>query len=138
MSIAALATNYKMAPKKVAKIKEGWEKPIEGKVMVNVDGDSMRMWDVVAQAPSSETQDVLAAAHTFIPHVVNAQMAETYTLKEGLMLAPHIGCNPLIIPSDCMEVVETMKNEGFSGTSAATLYNLYNECSTVCRRFQEF
>ena len=37
MSFAALARNYKMASKKGVKIREGWKKPPEGKVMVNVD-----------------------------------------------------------------------------------------------------
>jgi ribonuclease HI len=64
----------------------------------------------------------------FVAHVVDAPMAEAYTLKEGLMLAQHIGCNRLIIQSDCMKVVETM-NGGFSA--------LYDECITIWSGFQE-
>jgi hypothetical protein len=37
MSIAALARNYKLASKKGVKIRKGWKKPLEGKIMVNVD-----------------------------------------------------------------------------------------------------
>jgi len=55
-------------------------------------------------------------------------MVEAYALKEGLILAQHIGCNRLIIQSDCMEVVETTKDGGFSGTFAA---DVYDECATV-------
>ena len=55
---------------------------------------------------------VFAAAHSFVPHVIDAFMAETYALKEGLLLAQHIGGNRLIIQSDCMEMVETMKDGG--------------------------
>ena len=65
----------------------------------------------------------LAAAHSFVPHLIDAPMAEAYALKEGLMLAQYIGCNRLIVQSDCMEVVQTMENGGFSATSAATLVN---------------
>ena len=59
------------------------------------------------------TSGVLAASHSFVPHLVDAPMAEAYALKEGLMLAQHIGCNRLIIQSDCMEVVQTMNDGGF-------------------------
>jgi hypothetical protein len=59
---------------------------------------------------------VLAAAHSFVPHLVDAPMAETYALKKRLMLTQHIGCNRLIIQSDCMKVVHIMKNGGFLET----------------------
>jgi len=66
---------------------------------------------------------VFAAAHSFVPHVIDAFMAETYALKEGLLLAQHIGGNRLIIHSECMELVETMKDRGFSANSAAAIYD---------------
>ena len=52
---------------------------------------------------------MLAAAHSFVAHVIDAPMAEAYALKEGLLLAQQIGGNRLIIQSDCMEVEGTMK-----------------------------
>ena len=55
-------------------------------------------------------------------------MAEAYALKEGLMLAQHIGCNRLIFESDCMEVVQTMKHGGFLKNLAAVLYD---ECNII-------
>jgi len=55
---------------------------------------------------------VIAAAHNFVLHVIDAPMAEAYALKEGLLLAQHVGENRLIIQSDCMEMVETMKDGG--------------------------
>jgi len=56
---------------------------------------------------------VIVAAHSFVPYVIDASMVETYALKEGLLLAQHIGGNRLVIHSDCMEVVETMNEGGF-------------------------
>jgi len=58
-------------------------------------------------------------------------MAEAFAMKEGLLLAKHIGCNNLILQSDCLEVVETMKEGGLS-TTAATInfdecYNLWKD-----------
>ena len=76
----------------------------------------------------------MAAARSFISHVIDAPMAEAYALKEGLLLAQHIGSNRLVIQADCMEVVETMKEGGFSANSVAAIYN---ECSTVWSGFQE-
>lgn len=70
-------------------------------------------------------------------------MAEAYALKEGLMLAQHIGCKlpdrcwvhvPSIIQSDCTEVVQTMKDGGFSTNSAAVLYD---ECNIIWSGFRD-
>ena len=68
----------------------------------------------------------LAAAHRFVPHLIDAPMAEAYALNEGLMLAQHIGCNRLIVQSNCMKVVQTMKNGGLLANLAAALYDEYN------------
>jgi hypothetical protein len=76
----------------------------------------------------------LAAAHNFVPHLIDAPMAEAYALKEGLMLAQYIGCNLLIVQSDCMEVVQMMDNGGFSVTLAAALYD---ECNIIWSGFQD-
>jgi len=35
----------------------------------------------------------IAAAHSYIPHVVDAAMAEAFALRDGLLLAQEIGCN---------------------------------------------
>ena len=38
MSIAAIATNNALAPKASAVINKKWQKPVEGFLMINVDG----------------------------------------------------------------------------------------------------
>jgi ribonuclease HI len=65
---------------------------------------------------------------------MDAPMAKAYVLKEGLMLAHHIGCNRIIIQSDCMEIVQTMKDGGFTANSAAALYD---KCNIICCGFQD-
>jgi hypothetical protein len=91
------------------------EEAPESKVMVNVDATFEE--DGGCGSVDSIIRDssggVLAAAHSFVPHLVDAPMAEAYALKEGSMLAQHIGCNRLIIQSDCMEVIQIMKEGGF-------------------------
>jgi hypothetical protein len=50
-------------------------------------------------------------------------MAEEYAFREGLILAQRIGCNNFIIQTDCVQVVETMQNGGFSATSSAAIFD---------------
>ena len=52
---------------------------------------------------------------------------EVYALREGLLLAQHIGCQWLIIHSDCLEVVDTMKQGGVSA--------IYDECMALWQDF---
>ena len=49
-------------------------------------------------------------------------MAEALALREGLGLASQIGCNLLMVQTDCMEVVETMKQQGMSATASGPIY----------------
>lgn len=84
-----------MASKKRKKIREGWMNPPEGKVMVNVNAgcnENVGRGSVGAIIRDS-SRGVIAASYSFITHCV---------LEEGLMLAQQIGCNRLIIQSDCM------------------------------------
>jgi len=128
MAIAALTKNYKLATKKSSILRQGWKKPPEGKVMVNVDADFDENggYNSVGSIIRDCSSGVLAAAHSFVPHLVDAPMVQAYALKEGLMLAQHIGCNRIIIQSDCMEMVYIMKDGGFSANSAAAIYDDYN------------
>jgi hypothetical protein len=64
--------------------------------------------------------------------VVDAPTAEVMVLKEGFLLAQHIGCNGFILHSDCMEVVETM-SMGISSTAGAPIYD---ECFLLWRNFE--
>ena len=63
-------------------------------------------------------------------------MAEAYALKEGLMLAQRIGCNKLIIQSDCMEVVQIMQGGGFQRTLRLLFMMNATFCGVGFRRLQ--
>ena len=60
------------------------------------------------------------------------QTAEVHTLREGLLLAQHVGCSRIMVQSDCLEVVETMKQGGFSATAGAPIYE---ECKMLWQDF---
>lgn len=52
--------------------------------------------------------------------------AKVLALRSGLSLAQKVGCNQIVINSDDMEVIDTMKNEGRSaGVAAAILDDCY-------------
>jgi len=135
LSIATLTKNYKMATIKGTKERQGWHKPSEKFVKVNIDASFdegtgsgstvviIRYW----------TGGAIAASHTFLLYLVDAPMAKAFALKEGLLLAQHAGCNRLIVQSDCMEVVEIMANGGFSTNSAT---DVYDECNIVWSGFE--
>ena len=108
-----------MATIKGTKERQGWQKPPEKFVKVNIDasfdeGTGSGSTSVVIR---DWTGGVIAASHTFLPYLVDAPMLEGFALKEGLLLSQHAGCNRLIVQSDCMEVVQTMANGGFSANS---------------------
>ena len=74
----------------------------------------------------------IVASNSFIPYLVDAPMAEAFALKEGLMLAQYIGGDQLIVQTNCMEVFEIMKSEGFTANPAAAIYD---ECTAVWSGF---
>jgi len=119
-----------MAGKKDAKLREGWRKPAEGYLMLNIDAsyDENGGCGSTGAIIRDSSGGMIAASSTFIPYLVDAPMAEAFALKEGLMLAQYIGGNRLIVRSDCIEVVDIMKDEGFTANSVAAIYD---ECSTV-------
>jgi ribonuclease HI len=126
MSILAMTTNYMKSNRKEKEAKkEGWKKPMEGKLMINIDAafdiDSGR--GAAGVIIRDYMGHFVAAAQVFLPHVVDAHMAEAYAFREGLTLAQRIGANNFIIQTDCAQVVETMKQGGFSATASAAIYD---------------
>lgn len=51
--------------------------------------------------------------------------AEVAALKFGLLFAQKAGCNRLVVNSDNMEVIDTMKNGGNSAGAAAAVFDDY-------------
>ena len=125
LAIAALAKNYKLAGVRGAKVREGWRKPPDGCLMVNVDAsfDDEKGCASTGAIIRDGSGSMIAASMTYIPYVVDTPMAEAHALKEGVMLAQHIGGIRLIFQSDCQEVVDIMSNEGFTANSGAAIYD---------------
>jgi len=131
MSIAPLTCNYMRAQAKAVRIRKGWKKPPEGKIMVNVDAsfaDGMGSTGVVIRDSSG---GFVAALTSFLQSVLDAPMAEAYALKEGLCLVNQIGCTNFILQLNCQEVIDIMKDGGFTASAAAPIlevcYDLWRD-----------
>jgi len=130
-----MTANYKRAMKKSPIWKEVWNKPPEGKLLINVDASfrpengSGSTGAVIRYSSGS----FIAASRSYFEHVVDAPSAEVMAVKDGLLLAQHIGCNGIIIQSDCLEVVETMQQGGFLAAAGAPIYD---ECNHLWQEFQ--
>jgi ribonuclease HI len=136
LAIVSLAKNYKLAAKQSPKLREGGKKPPEGFFKLNIDAsfDENGGCGSTGAIIRDNSGAMIAAASSFIPHLMDAPMAEAYALKEGLMLAQYIGVNRLIVQSDCIEEVEIMRDGGFTANSAAAIYD---ECTAIWIGLQE-
>jgi ribonuclease HI len=76
----------------------------------------------------------IAANCKEIHFVADPFMAEAYALREGLSLAQFLGCNKIIIQSDNSQVIDTMKEGGFSATSSAAIFD---DCRLLATGFRE-
>jgi hypothetical protein len=60
--------------------------------------------------------------------------AEAYALREGLCLAQHLECNRIVVRSDNMMVVETMREERIASTAAAAIFH---DCTLMASGFSK-
>jgi ribonuclease HI len=108
-------------------------KPKEDFVKLNVDAS----FDLDSGTGSTgailrDDKGLFLAASCFgIPYVSDMSTAEARALRDGLILAGQIGCNRIEVNSDCLDMIEMMRNGGNSFGPVATIY----ECSTLCRNF---
>jgi ribonuclease HI len=125
-SIVLITKNYMMAAKKPQRRKEvTWSKPLEGMLKINVDVafDIQSGRGAGGVVIRDYRGQCIAASQKFLPYVVDTPMAEAYALREGLVLAQHIGINNFVLQTDCTQVVETMRDDGFCATAATAIYD---------------
>jgi ribonuclease HI len=132
--IATLASNYQRAAKKTTKVRVGRIKPPENSLMLNVDAsyNKDRSTGSTGAVIRDSNGHFIAADAKYFEHVLDAPMAEALAHREGLGLASQVGCNRLMVQTDCMEVVETMKQQGMSATASGPIYE---ECVQVWQDF---
>jgi ribonuclease HI len=108
LSIKAMVANCNRArTNKNGMIKKGWTKPPGGKVKLNTDAAvdlATRRASTGCIIRDSQGQ-FLAACRVEIEGVIDVTTAEAQAVRDGLRLAERIGCNNLIVETDCLEVV---------------------------------
>jgi hypothetical protein len=97
-----------------------------------MDGKTTRRVDKTRAVLRDDQGIFIARSCCGISGIADAATAEARALRDGLLLAGQVGCNNLIINSDCMDVIETMQNGGNSLGGAAAIYE---ECSFLARNF---
>jgi ribonuclease HI len=73
----------------------------------------------------------IAGSCSYLEHVMDAATSEITALREGLLLAQHIGCSSFIIQLDSLEVVEIMRLRISSSVGAP----IYDECFSLWQEF---
>jgi hypothetical protein len=53
--------------------------------------------------------------------MADAMTTEAYALRERILIAQHIRCNKFTIQSDNLEIMEAMKDGGFTATAVASI-----------------
>ena len=117
-----------MDPKATTK-KDGWLKLLAGFVKLNLDANFDQ--DLIKGASRlvccDSSSNFLAVANSKIDVFMDVLSAEAMTFRWALSLAQTVGCNKLLINSENLEVVETMKNGGRSmGKVVAIVDDCYN------------
>jgi hypothetical protein len=64
----------------------------------------------------------IARGNCTILFVEDATTAEAMALRDGLIMVQAIGCSNMVINSDCVEVVDVMKNGGHTQGPAVAIY----------------
>ncbi|XBI06774.1 uncharacterized protein [Aegilops tauschii subsp. strangulata] len=105
--------------------RNGWTKPLEGFVKLNVDASfrALSLQGAVGVVLRDHKGGFVAASSEQLEHVADAGTAEAYALRRGLLLAQELGISKLVVESDCLEVINTMQNGGFTASGAVAIYS---------------
>jgi hypothetical protein len=112
--IKVLATNFIRAyTAKLPRRKEDqmWKKPCGDVIKINVDATFQ--YETLSGATGAVARDgrgnFIAAASWFLPHSSCVGSAEITAIRNGLYLAGRIGCNKVIIETDCTFAAEAVQ-----------------------------
>ncbi|KAI5006703.1 hypothetical protein ZWY2020_033946 [Hordeum vulgare] len=141
IGILALTTSFvHSSSPKASMRREGWSYPHRGFVKLNVDAsfDHDLLWGTMGAVLRVGKGRFIARGNNTIDHCADVLMAEVLALKFGLTLEQKVRCNRLIINSDNMEVIETMKDGGRSAGSAAAIFDdcFHYACNFVATKFE--
>jgi isoaspartyl peptidase/L-asparaginase-like protein (Ntn-hydrolase superfamily) len=93
-------------------------------------------FDTVGAVIRDATGNFIAASNDKLGFVQDPLTAEAYGLKHEVLLAHTLGCNRIIMCSDSMEVVETMRNGAHAQGVAADIFDDCYHLSTEFLKIQ--
>jgi ribonuclease HI len=112
LAIFGLALNYGGAESGSEPRVVGWEKPVPSCYKLNVDAYFFPNGTGSVAAVLRDHKGRAVAGKTWIgDNFLNATTAEASALLRGLQLVEDLGCAPVIIESDCLELVQAFNGE---------------------------
>lgn len=109
-SIQALTLNYRGAASRATPREIKWIRPDSGTYKLNVDACFFPNGLGASGAVLRNSKgDALAGAGCSLDHLLDAATAEAVALRKGLLLIENLGCRPVIVETDSLELVEAMK-----------------------------
>lgn len=110
-SIQALTLNYKGAAEDATPHEIPWSKPPPGTYKVNVDACFFVNGTGASGAVVRDYKgEAVAGCGEVLSNLLDAVTSEAIALKKGLELIEHLGCLPVILESDSMQLVVAFNN----------------------------
>jgi hypothetical protein len=127
-SIHALTINYGHATGKAVPREIVWSKPPSGQYKLNVDAAFFPNGGgaIAAVIRDSKGEAIVGGARPFL-NIPDATSAEASALRYGLELLETIGCTPVIVESDSLELVKVCNKE----------VDLWLLCTAVVQQFSQ-
>ncbi|KAI4999787.1 hypothetical protein ZWY2020_004376 [Hordeum vulgare] len=123
LAIRGLLANFSIACAHIAKIRTGgWNKQPKGYMKLNVDAgfDQDLLQGSVGAIIRDQNGQFIAAANERIDICYDSHTAEALAVRFGMNLARTIGCSKIVVNSDNLEIVETLK-KGYSSMAASAI-----------------
>ena len=141
MGARAITTNYVIAQSSKATNKiEGWTRPPLGFVKLNVDAsfDQDMLRGTAGAVLRDDKGRFIVGGNWKMDWCADVLTAEAMALRFGLLLAQKAGSNRLVVNSDNMEVIDTMKNGGHTAGAAAAVFDdcYFMACDFPLVRFE--
>lgn len=105
-SIQALTSNFGLAEKKAAPKEVSWTRPPHRQYKLNVDATYFPSGvGAVAAVVRNDRGESIAGGAKPVENVLDAATAEAMALRHGLNILEGIGCSPVIVESDSLELI---------------------------------
>jgi ribonuclease HI len=125
-SIQALTLNFGIAAKPSVPKQLRWTKPPRNNYKVNIDASYFPNGrGAVAVIIRNHLGEVISGGAWPKRNLMDAKVAEAEALRHGLLLTENLGCSPVIVESDCLELVEACNGADLWGPYTPILIDCF-------------